>query len=204
MQRLVTTTYLDMTHRDELRPARPSAIPWQLVQVEMPCPELNRSLYTAVGAYWWWYSRLSWDDARWLAYLDRPELETWVAYVSGTPAGYFELERQHDAAVELASFGLLPRFIGKGIGGTLLTAAITRAWKVGAQRVWFHTCTLDHPQALANDQARGFRIVRRAEMVEELPNEPLQPWPGANLTFEDSDHNPPLVRIRQEPHTADT
>jgi GNAT superfamily N-acetyltransferase len=160
--------------------------------------------YTAVGAHWWWYSRLSWDDARWLAYLERPELETWVAYVSGTPAGYFELERQHDAAVELASFGLLPRFIGKGIGGTLLTTAITRAWEMGAQRVWLHTCTLDHPQALANDQARGFRIVRRAEMIEELPNEPLQPWPGANFTFEDSDHNPPLVRTRQEPHTADT
>jgi hypothetical protein len=102
MQRLVTTTYLEMTNRDELRPARPSALPLQLVRVDIPCPELNRFLYTAVGARWWWYSRLSWDYARWHAYLDRPELETWVAYVSGTPAGYFELERQPDAAVELA------------------------------------------------------------------------------------------------------
>jgi GNAT superfamily N-acetyltransferase len=107
--------------------------------------------------------------------------------VSGTPAGYFELERQHEAAVELAYFGLLSRFIGKGIGGTLLTAAINRAWEMGAQRVWVHTCTLDHPQALSNYQARGFRIVRREDMVEELPNEPLQPWLGANLTFEDRD-----------------
>jgi hypothetical protein len=116
-----------------------------------------------------------------------------MAYVSGTPAGYFELERQHDAAVELASLGLLPRFIGKGIGGTLLTAAITRAWEMGTQRVWVHTCTLDHPQALSNDQARGFRIVRREEMVEELPNEPLQPWPGATVTFEDRDASHHLI-----------
>jgi GNAT superfamily N-acetyltransferase len=181
MQRLVTTTYLEMLSRAELRPARPSAIAFQLVQVEIPCPEFNRFLYTAVGARWWWYSRLAWDYARWLAYLDRPDLETWVAYVSGTPAGYFELERQPDAAVELAYFGLLPRFIGKGVGGALLTAAITRAWDMGAKRVWLHTCTLDHPQALANYQARGFRIFRIEEMTEDLPDEPLPPWPGAHL-----------------------
>jgi GNAT superfamily N-acetyltransferase len=108
-----------------------------------------------------------------------------VAYASGTPAGYFELERQHDAAVELAYFGLLPRFIGQGIGGHLPTAAITRAWEMGARRVWVHTCTLDHPQALSNYQARGFRIVRVEERIEELPGEPLQPWPGAHLIVED-------------------
>ena len=187
MQRLVTTTYLEMTRRDELRQTRPNALPYQLRRVEIPCPELNRFLYTAVGARWWWYSRLSWDYERWLTYLDRPYLETWVAYVSGTPAGYFELERQPDGAVELAYFGLLPRFIGKGIGGILLTAAITRAWEMGAQRVWVHTCTLDHPQALSNYQARGFRIVRVEERLEELPDEPLQPWPGANLIVNDHD-----------------
>jgi GNAT superfamily N-acetyltransferase len=185
MQRLVTITYLDMTRRDDLRPARPSAFPVQLVRVDIPCPELNRFLYTAVGARWWWYSRLSWDYAQWLSYLDRPDLETWVAYVSGTPAGDFELERQPDAAVELAYFGLLPRFIGKGIGGHLLTLAITRAWEMGAQRVWVHTCTLDHPQALSNYQACGFRIVQVEERIEELPDEPLQPWPGAHLIVEE-------------------
>jgi GNAT superfamily N-acetyltransferase len=187
MQQLVTTTYLEMTGRDDLRPARPSAVGLQLVRVEIPCPELNRFLYTAVGARWWWYSRLSWDYARWLAYLDRPDLETWIAYVSGTPAGYFELERQPAGAVELAYFGLLPRFIGRGVGGNLLTAAIARAWDIGAKRVWVHTCTLDHPQALANYRARGFRVYRVEEMIENLPDEPLQPWPGAGLVFEDLD-----------------
>ena len=179
MQRLVTTTHLEMTAPDQLRPAGPGRTPFQLVRAEIPCPELNRFLYTAVGADWWWYSRLPWDHARWLAYLDRPELETWVAYVAGTPAGYFELERQDGDDVELAYLGLLPGFIGQGLGGALLTAAIARGWEMGGKRVWVHTCDLDHPQALQNYQARGFRVFRIEDKVETLPDEPLQPWPGA-------------------------
>jgi GNAT superfamily N-acetyltransferase len=179
MDRMVTTTYLEMTSRQGLRPAREAGPPVSLVRAEIPCPALNRFLYAAVGARWWWYSRLGWDHARWLAYLDRPELETWIAYASGTPAGYFELEQASDD-VELAYFGLMPGFIGKGMGGPLLTAAIARAWAMGARRVWVHTCSLDHPGALRNYQARGFEVYRTDERVERLPDQPLEPWPGAN------------------------
>jgi GNAT superfamily N-acetyltransferase len=149
------------------------------MRAEIPCPELNRFLYTAVGADWSWYSRLTWNRARWLEYLDRPDLETWVAYVAGTPAGYFELERQADGNVEIAYFGLLPRFIGRGLGGQLLTAAVSRAWDMGARRVWVHTCDLDHPGALANYQARGFTVFRVETDVEQIPDEALEAWPGA-------------------------
>jgi GNAT superfamily N-acetyltransferase len=180
MDRLVTTTHLEMRSRSELRPACASTITLDIVRAEVPCPELNRFLYTAVGADWWWYSRLPWNRARWLAYLDRPELETWVAYASGTPAGYFELERQGGGDVEIAYFGLLAGFIGKGLGARLLTAAIERAWAMDASRVWVHTCDLDHPRALANYQARGFKVFRVEANVERLPDEPLEAWPGAN------------------------
>ncbi|HYB44709.1 MAG TPA: GNAT family N-acetyltransferase [Candidatus Methylomirabilis sp.] len=179
MRASVTTTSLEMTDRAEHRAARPATRPFDLVRAELACPELNRFLYAAVGARWGWYSRLPWDFARWLAYLDRPELETWIAYVTGTTAGYFELERQERGDVELAYFGLLPAFIGQGMGGVLLTRAIDRAWDMGARRVWVHTCTLDHPRALANYLARGFRIFRVEEKLEELPDHPLEPWPGA-------------------------
>ena len=179
MKQLVTTTHLEMTSRSQLRPARGAKAAFELVRAEIPCPELNRFLYAAVGARWWWYSRLPWSYARWLAYLDRPALETWVAYVAGSPAGYFELERQREGNVELAYFGLLPRFVGKGLGGELLTAALARAWDMGATRVWVHTCDLDHPQALQNYQARGFGVFRIEQTVEELPDHPLEPWPGA-------------------------
>jgi GNAT superfamily N-acetyltransferase len=152
----------------------------EIVRAEIPCPELNRFLYTAVGTDWWWYSRLPWDRARWLSYLDRSDLETWVAYRSGTPAGYFELERQATGDVEIAYFGLLPKFIGKGLGAYLLTVATRRAWDMGAKRVWVHTCDLDHPRALANYQARGFRIFQVESKVEQLPDAALEVWPGAN------------------------
>ncbi len=187
MQRSVTWVHLEMAARTELRPARPAAVPYQLTCVEIPCPELNRFLYTAVGARWCWYSRLSWDYARWAAYVARPELETWVAYVSGTPAGYYELERQDGDTIEIAQFGLLPRFIGMAFGGVLLTAAVERAWNIGATRVRVHTCSLDHPHALSNYQARGFHVERTEEKVEDLPDAPLQPWPGANLEFAGGD-----------------
>jgi GNAT superfamily N-acetyltransferase len=179
MKRLVTTTHLEMRGRSELRPAGPARVSLGLVQAEIACPELNRFLYAAVGAQWWWHSRLPWDYARWLAYLDRAELETWVAYASGTPAGYFELERQGAGNVELAYFGLFPRFVGTGLAGALLTAAVARGWDMGAARVWVHTCDLDHPQALRNYQARGFTVFRVEQQVEELPDHPLEPWPGA-------------------------
>jgi GNAT superfamily N-acetyltransferase len=151
-------------------------VPFDLVQARIPSPELNRFFYTAVGARWTWYTRLPWSRAQWLAYLDRPELETWVAYVSGTPAGYFELERQAGDSVEIAYFGLLPSFIGKGIGGRLLTVAVERAWAMGAKRVWLHTCDLDHPRALANYQARGFTVFKVERQLEQIPDAPLEAW----------------------------
>jgi len=106
--------------------------------------------------------------------VNRPELETWVAYVLGRIAGYFELERQAGSAVEIAYFGLLPAFVGRGIGGHLLTGAIKRAWAMGASRVWVHTCTLDHPNALPNYRARGLKEFHRSIEYKELGKDNIQ------------------------------
>ncbi|PDW04833.1 GNAT family N-acetyltransferase [Candidatus Viridilinea mediisalina] len=173
-----TTYYLEMCDPTALRPvAAPAG--FRVVRAELPCPELNRFLYTAVGGNWYWLDRLGWNYARWQAYLERPELETWVGYVAGTPAGYVELEWQARAMVEIAYFGLLPAFIGRRLGGALLTAALERAWAMGAERIWVHTCSLDGPAALANYQARGMRIFKTEAASIELPDQPPGPWPGA-------------------------
>jgi len=97
--------------------------------------------------------------------------------VRGTPAGYFELERDGDA-VEIVSFGLLPAFIGRGLGKRLLDAAARRAWALGPQRVWVHTCSLDGPAALANYRGRGFEIYDEQDGIADVP-EALEVWPGA-------------------------
>lgn len=179
MRKLVKTYHLELTVPAQLKPAKPPEVAYDLRQAEVPSPELSRFLYATVGAQWFWYQRLGWSYAQWMSYLDRPEVGTWVAYVQGTPAGYFELEDQPAGVVEIAYFGLLPRFIGKGLGGALLTDAVTTARARGAARVWLHTCSLDHPSALGNYQARGFRLFDTEEDYEDLPDELLEPWPGA-------------------------
>ena len=164
-----------------LRPARAPKVLLSIERAEVPQPELNRFLYTAVGGEWYWLGRLPWTYERWMAWLDRPEVETWVARCAGSPAGYFELERQDGGDVEIAYFGLLPQYIGKGIGGHLLTSTIQRAWALdGTRRVWVHTCSLDHPSALANYQARGLEVFEVETEAHDLPDEPPGPWPGAN------------------------
>ena len=121
--------------------------------------------------------RLPWTYDRWLQYLDQPGQETWVLYVSGNPAGYFELQGEPGEDVEIASFGLLPKFVGRGLGGYLLYEATRRAWQKGATRVWLHTSSLDHPSALANYRARGFCLFKEESSYKELPDRPLGRWP---------------------------
>lgn len=174
----VTTWYLQMTDPGRLPPAPAPDPDLDVRRAELPSPELSRMLYTGVGSDWYWIDRLPWSWERWHAWLARDELETWVAYVRGTPAGFFELEHQGDA-VEIASFGLLPAFIGRGLGTRLLDRAIRRAWELVPARVWVHTCSLDGPAALRTYQGRGLEIYD--ERVEDvvLPDERPQPWPGA-------------------------
>lgn len=173
------TTYLEMTDPGHLVEASPPKVELEIRQAKIVSPELNRFLYTAVGGDYWWVDRLRWSYADWMEVLTRPGYETWVAYVEGTPAGYFELDGEAGADVEVAFFGILPQFIGRRIGGYLLTAAVRRAWEKGARKVWVHTSSFDHPHALANYQARGFRVVRTEEAVKDVPEEPPGPWPGA-------------------------
>jgi GNAT superfamily N-acetyltransferase len=91
-----------------------------------------------------------------------------VLYVSGTPAGYFELSGEPGSDIEIAYFGLIPQLVGQGLGAYLLTEATRRAWEKKATRVWVHTSSLDHPAALPNYRARGFRLFKEEVSFKEL------------------------------------
>lgn len=175
----VTTWYLELRSPEALQRARAPRPEPLFMRAEQPLPMLNRFLYTAVGGHWYWRDRLPWTYARWMQWLDRPELQTWVLYDHGTPAGYVELEKQAGDDVEIAYFGLMRECLGRGLGGHLLTLAIDRAWDFGASRVWVHTCSLDGPAALANYQARGMQVYRQEVRHLDLPPTPDGPWPGA-------------------------
>jgi GNAT superfamily N-acetyltransferase len=94
-----------------------------------------------------------------------------VAYVAGTPAGYIELGKHPTNEVEIIYFGLLPQFIGQGLGGHLLTVGVQRAWAMGATRVWVHTCSLDGSYAYKNYASRGFTLYDTQVAWQELPDE---------------------------------
>ena len=122
----VITYYLEMTSAEQLRPARSPAEPFAVRRAELAFPALNRFFYSEVGRAYSWTTRQHWTDEQWLAWLGRPGMQTWIGYVHETPAGYFELDLQREAGnaqkadVELAYFGLLPSFVGRGVGGALL------------------------------------------------------------------------------------
>ena len=113
------------------------------------------------------------DDATLASLLEEPGREVYVLYLSGTPAGYAELDRGSPDDVEVCYFGLLPEFIGRGLGPYLLDWTIRRAWLPphgdGAERVWLHTCTLDHPKALATYQRAGFQVYDQATVIIDDP-----------------------------------
>jgi GNAT superfamily N-acetyltransferase len=123
-------------------------------------PRFNRFLYEYVGADWLWTDRLAWSPQKWHDYASADNLRTFVAYRQGSIAGYYELQQQDGGSVEIRIFGLTPAFIGQGYGGPLLDSAIEQAFACGASRVWVHTCTNDHPQALNNYRKSGFKIFK--------------------------------------------
>ena len=170
----LVTTYLEMRSPEQLRPKRCADARFQIREQKEPNWVFNRDLYFAVGEQWQWIDKRPWIDEQWKEYAAAPELRTFAAYYDDVLAGYYELRCESEpdgrnAAVEIAYFGLLPEFIGRGLGGALLTSAIEEGWSpesirgIAPKRVWVHTCNRDHPQALANYQARGMVVYKIEE-----------------------------------------
>jgi len=167
----VTRTYLQLKHPDDLNSAR---VDDQRVRIERvaDCPaSFFRYLYAEVGRPYHWIDRLPWTHEQIRNHLSRPEITLWVMYSEGAPAGYFELERHDDGSIEIAYFGLLAEFLGRGLGKHLLSVAVQQAWSDGANRVWLHTCTLDDPAAMPNYLRRGFKPFKKETYFTEVASE---------------------------------
>jgi GNAT superfamily N-acetyltransferase len=164
-----------MRSLDQLQAKRADAR-FCVAEIKQPDGQFNRDLYFRVGKLWRWVDRRAWSEEQWKQYASAPQLRTFAAYYDQALAGYYELRCAseldgrsepdgHTGGVEIAYFGLLPEFTGRGLGGALLTSAIEEAWRMSPRpsRVWVHTCNRDHPQALANYQARGMAIYKVEE-----------------------------------------
>jgi len=153
----VTRTYLEMRDPSELQGARSGDTSIRIEQMPQCPPSVFRYLYVEVGRNYYWIDRLPWTDEDIVRHLLQPEISLWLMTYDGETAGYFELRKCANGSFEIAYFGLLSKFLGRGLGKHLLTCATEQAWAEGANRVWLHTCTLDDEAAMPNYLKRGFQ-----------------------------------------------
>ena len=127
-----------------------------------------RSLYDAVGQDYYWLSRRKMTDEALDAIIGDPRDELHVLHVNGQPAGFAECDRRQPDEIELVQFGLLPAFIGQGLGKWFLQYIVDKAWSYEPKRFWLHTCTLDHATALPNYLKAGFVQYKQEAIRREL------------------------------------
>jgi GNAT superfamily N-acetyltransferase len=156
----ITITKLEMTSRPaQQRPPLPHGHDngrVVLLRARKPPVHFYRYLYETVGKPHLWVERRRMADDALSAIVQHDDVEIYVLHCDGAPAGYFELDFRRMPSAELSYFGLMPDFIGRGLGTWLLGTAIETAWARPIERLWVHTNTLDHPRALPNYQRQGF------------------------------------------------
>lgn len=156
--REVVTTYLERTDPPEGEPL-PAPEGVVVMRANPPTVSFYRFLYDAVGRPWRWTDRKALDDEGLRRIVRHPDIHIHVLYLHGTPAGYVELDyRQED--VQITYFGLVPDVIGRGLGRFLMDWTLREVWGRVPGRVWVHTCTDDHPGALAFYRKNGFVTYR--------------------------------------------
>lgn len=171
----VTITSLEM----RARPARPLARapnlsqPVMLLRAVQPTLAFYRFLYNTIGQDWLWYERRQMADDALAAIIRDDRVSVDVLYCGGVPAGYCELDARKRPDVEVAYLGLMPEFIGRGLGRYIVDWAVDAAWDQEPDRVWIHTCNLDHPAALPTYQKAGFTVFNRETVT--IPNPRLLP-----------------------------
>jgi GNAT superfamily N-acetyltransferase len=139
-----------------------------VVHARRPTVAYYRFLYHTVGRDYHWYSRGKLTDPELAAVLANPLNEVYVLHADGTPAGFAELDRRLEGEIEIVQFGLMPEFIGQGLGKYFLRWTIDHAWSYHPRRLWLHTCTEDHRAALPNYRNAGFVTYREVMSRREL------------------------------------
>ena len=131
-------------------------------KINPPDIEINKFFYKNVGKKHRWVDRLEWDNLKWISYLENEKVDTYVLKSNDNLVGYFEaIKNEQNNSTEIAYFGIIEEFIGKGIGAYLLSEAIKICFQKKSKRIWVHTCTLDHKNALNNYLSRGMKIFKK-------------------------------------------
>tara|TARA_B100000579_G_scaffold256894_1_gene211487 strand:- start:1027 stop:1539 length:513 start_codon:yes stop_codon:yes gene_type:complete len=157
----VERNYLEINSLKDLNYSKKPNENCNLQLIDPPDFQINKFFYKKIGQDHRWKDRLVWDEKKWIQYVENPKVKTQVLHDKEDIIGYceqvFHFENKN---CEIAYFGILKEYYGKKYGGFLLSEAINNSFINGIERVWLHTCSLDHKYALKNYQARGMKIFK--------------------------------------------
>jgi len=162
-------TYLEMRARPARKHLTKRLDNLAVMRAHRPTVSFYRYLYNSVGAPWLWYERRLLHDDALKQIISDENVYVYVLYVGGVPAGYVELDARVRSEIEIAYFGLIPEFVGRGLGQYFLNWSVDKAWSFEPQRVWVHTCNHDHPHAGAIYQRAGFVPYRQERNLIDDP-----------------------------------
>ncbi|PHX88696.1 MAG: GNAT family acetyltransferase [Pelagibacteraceae bacterium] len=166
MERSIDRFYLHLLSSKDLIKSTCKEKNLEILLEKKPTVDICKFFYREVGKNFFWRDRLKWNDANWMDYINKDLFKLYILKSNNKLAGYYELlYNPINTSMEIAYFGIFKEFFGKGIGGYLLTDAILSSFKQKINKVWVHTCTLDHPNALKNYLARGMTTFKTEKII---------------------------------------
>ena len=166
MTQEVKRNYLEINTLKELKEVKKISENYSLNLLNPSNFQLNKFFYKNVGKKHQWVDRLIWTDAQWIDYISSENVKTYIFKKKNDLAGFFELiSHEEKKEIEIAYFGLLEEFQNKNLGSFLLSEAIKKSFLNSINRVWLHTCSLDHENALNNYIARGMKIFKTETVI---------------------------------------
>ena len=162
MNKKVERNYLEINSVLDLNETHVLSDRYSVEFIKKPDFQLNKFFYKNVGKKHHWVDRLIWSEAQWIDYVSDQKVKTFVLKDKDDLAGYFELIFHNDKnEVEIAYLGLLEEYINQKLGSYLLSSAIKNSFSLKPKRVWVHTCSLDHKNALKNYISRGMKVFKK-------------------------------------------
>ena len=166
MTEKIYRSYLEIRSLDELKEVKKPAENYSVELADPKDFQLNKFFYKNIGKNCQWVDRLIWTDLNWINHVSNKNLSTYILKDQEEIAGYFELLlSQNNKEAEITYFGILEEYFGKKLGGYLLSEAIKQSFKMNSLRVWAHTCSLDHKNALGNYLSRGMKIFKSETLI---------------------------------------
>ncbi len=157
----VSRNYLEIKSLSDLNEVTKPSHEYSIELVKPTDFQLNKFFYKQIGKKYYWRDRLEWSDQTWIEYVSNKKLSTYILKEKEEIVGYVELIiHSSEKEAEIAYFGILENYFGKKLGGYLLSQAIKKSFEQNVKRVWLHTCSLDHKNALQNYISRGMAIFK--------------------------------------------